>query len=72
MLQPMSGLFRKPLRTGAGTEALMTFLDEEIQIPYLQEDSVLYPLIHRVIGTVRSGALVQAVEKEVGSLESGC
>ncbi|EFC91589.1 histidine ammonia-lyase [Dethiosulfovibrio peptidovorans DSM 11002] len=58
--------FSKPLTPGKGTKAAYDRFREEV--PYIEKDVFLYPLMDQAISVVKSGALVEAVEKAVGEL----
>lgn len=58
--------FSLPLLPGKGTKAAYDRVREEI--PYIEKDVFLYPLMDQAISMVRSGAIVDAVEKEIGEL----
>lgn len=59
--------FRSPLVPGRGTRAAYRRLRKEV--PHLDNDRVLYPDIATIAALVRSGAVVEAVEQEIGALE---
>ncbi|MBQ9422417.1 MAG: histidine ammonia-lyase [Pyramidobacter sp.] len=59
--------FSLPLALGRGTKAAFEAYRE--QIPYLEKDTVLNPFMTKSIALVRSGALVDAVEREIGPLD---
>ncbi len=58
--------FRKPLRPGKGTAPAYELIRQ--YVPHLENDRVLYPDINKIAELVRSGAIVEAVENEVGEL----
>ncbi|MEA3285105.1 MAG: histidine ammonia-lyase [Synergistota bacterium] len=58
--------FSKPLTPGKGAKAAYDRFREEV--PYIEKDVFLYPLMDQAISVVKSGALVEAVEKAVGEL----
>ena len=59
--------FSLPLTLGRGTKAAFEAYRE--QIPYLEKDTFLNPFMTKSIALVRSGALVDAVEREIGPLD---
>ena len=59
--------FSLPLALGRGTKAAFEAYRE--QIPYLEKDTFLNPIMTKSIALVRSGALVDAVEREIGPLD---
>ena len=59
--------FSLPLALGRGTKAAFEAYRE--QIPYLEKDTFLNPFMTKSIALVRSGALVDAVEREIGPLD---
>ena len=59
--------FSQPLALGRGTKAAFEAYRE--QIPYLEKDTFLNPFMTKSIALVRSGALVDAVEREIGPLD---
>lgn len=59
--------FRKPLKPGKGTRVAYEMIRKVV--PHLEDDRVLYPDIAKIDELVKSGALVEAVEKEVGELK---
>ncbi|MCF4152390.1 histidine ammonia-lyase, partial [Dethiosulfovibrio sp. F2B] len=59
--------FSKPLNPGKGTKAAYDRFREEV--PYIEKDVFLYPLIDQAISIVKSGTLVEAVETAVGELD---
>ena len=59
--------FSLPLALGKGTKAAFEAYRE--QIPYLEKDTFLNPFMTKSIALVRSGALVDAVEREIGPLD---
>ncbi len=58
--------FSKPLRPGAGTKAAYDRFRQEV--PYIEKDVFLYPLMDQAISMVRSGSIVEAVEEKIGEL----
>lgn len=58
--------FSKPLIPGAGTKAAYDRFRREV--PYIEDDLFLYPLVSQAVSLVRSGALVKAVEEKIGEL----
>lgn len=58
--------FSRPLGLGRGTEAAWEAF--RTQIPFLEKDRFIHPLMTKSIDFVRSGALIEAVESEIGEL----
>lgn len=58
--------FSKPLTPGEGTKAAYDRFRQDV--PYIEKDLFLYPLMSQAISLVRSGELVKAVEEEIGEL----
>lgn len=58
--------FSKPLTPGAGTKAAYDRFRQDV--PFLEQDTFLYPLMDKAISIVKSGALVDAVEEAIGEL----
>nr|WP_321502485.1 histidine ammonia-lyase [uncultured Dethiosulfovibrio sp.] len=58
--------FSKPLTPGAGTKAAYDRFRQEV--PFLEKDAFLYPLMDQAISIVKSGSLVEAVEEAIGEL----
>jgi histidine ammonia-lyase len=58
--------FRKPLLPGEGTRVAYRKIREVV--PHLEDDRVLYPDIEKIDKLVKTGAIVAAVEAEVGEL----
>ncbi|MEA3558953.1 MAG: aromatic amino acid lyase, partial [Candidatus Thermoplasmatota archaeon] len=58
---------RKPLKPGKGTKAAHDLIREKVS--FMEEDRSLHPDIKAVADLIRSGAILEAVEKEVGELE---
>jgi histidine ammonia-lyase len=58
--------FRKPLRPGRGGRIAYDVIREHVA--FLEKDRVLYPDINRIAELVRSNAIVEAVEAELGEL----
>lgn len=58
---------RRPLQANRGVEAAVACIREVV--PPLEGDRLLYPDIEAVTGLVRSGALLDAVEAEIGPLD---
>lgn len=58
--------FRQPLLPGAGTRIAYRIVRDVV--PHLEDDRVLYPDIEKITRLVRSGAIVSAVESELGEL----
>lgn len=58
--------FSLPLRLGKGTKAAYEAYRDVI--PYVEKDCFIYPLETKSIETVRSGLLIEAVEREIGEL----
>ena len=68
MLLATQGLdFSKPLSPGAGTRAAYEKLREEV--PYLEKDGILYPLIDTIICRMKDRSILEAVEGVTGELE---
>ena len=59
--------FSSPLEPGAGTGAAYRKLREEI--PYLEKDVFLHPMIDRIIKGVEDRSYLKAVEEATGELE---
>lgn len=59
--------FSKPLRPGKGTAAAHDFFRNEV--PYIQEDTFLHPLINAAISKVDEGTILKAAEDAVGELD---
>ncbi len=59
--------FSLPLRLGRGTQAAYAAFRE--QVPFVEKDCFLYPLEKKSIETVCSGALIEAVESAIGTLD---
>ena len=59
--------FSLPLGLGRGTKAAFDAYRE--QVPYLEKDTMLNPLMMRSISLVKSGVLIDAVEREIGPLD---
>ena len=59
--------FSAPLKPGKGSGAAYRRIREEV--PFLEEDVILYPLIDAVLRLVRSGEVVASVEEAVGELD---
>jgi len=57
----------RPLAAGLGTRA--AYQAVRSRVPYLAEDRVLATDIEAMVAVIRSGALVDAVERAVGALE---
>jgi len=55
-----------PLRAGAGTRQAYQVIRKTI--PYLDEDRVLSTDIEAMVGVIRSGAIIEEVEKAVGMI----
>lgn len=58
--------FMQPLDPGKGTKPAYLKIREVVD--HLEDDRVLYPDIEKIAGLVRSGAIVEAVEAEIGEL----
>jgi histidine ammonia-lyase len=58
--------FRRPLRPGRGVEAAHQFLRD--RVPHREHDDDFQEDVARCLDLVQSGALVEAVEAEVGAL----
>lgn len=58
--------FSKPLNPGAGTKAAYDRFRQEV--PFLEKDVFLHPLVEQAISIVKSGVLVEEVEKAIGEL----
>ncbi|MBD3234886.1 MAG: histidine ammonia-lyase [candidate division Zixibacteria bacterium] len=58
--------FRKPLRPGKGTSIAYDLIRQHVE--HLEDDKVLYPDINKIAELIRDGAIVRAVEDEVGDL----
>ena len=68
LLAAAQGLeFSRPLKAGKGTEAIHRALREEV--PYLEADRYLHPLIQNVLGRVCDGTLLRKVEDAIGVLD---
>jgi len=59
--------FSKPLFPGVGTRAAYEKLREEV--PYLEKDGILYPLIDTIINRMKDRSILKAVEEVTGELE---
>jgi len=59
--------FSKPLRGGRGTSAAYDFFRSEV--PYIQEDVFLHPLINRAIEKIEDLSILSATEDAIGELE---
>lgn len=55
---------RGPIRLGAGTRAACDAVRRDV--PFLQEDAPLAPFVEALAGRVRSGELLEAVQKALG------
>lgn len=65
MLCASQGLdFHKPLKPGVGVLRAWEFIRKHV--PHLDEDRVLYPEIENVVGMIKNGEIIEAVEKEIG------
>lgn len=63
MLAAAQGIdFQKPLEPGKGTAVAYKLIRK--MIPHWQEDRVMYPDIEQMADLIRSGAILNAVEKE--------
>jgi len=58
--------FRKPRKPGRGGRIAYELIREHV--PFLERDRVLYPDINRIADLVRSNAIVEAVEAEIGEI----
>ncbi|PIE53901.1 MAG: histidine ammonia-lyase [Dethiosulfovibrio peptidovorans] len=58
--------FSKPLQPGKGTKAAYDRIRQDI--PFLEKDIFLHPLMEQAIQLVRSGEIVRAVEENLGVL----
>ena len=58
--------FRKPLKPGRGSRIAYDIIRQHV--PFLDKDRVLYPDINKIAELVRSCAILDAVEKELGEL----
>ncbi len=58
--------FRKPSRPGKGGRIAYDIIRRHV--PFLEKDRVLYPDINKIADLVRSNAVVDAVENELGEL----
>jgi len=59
--------FSAPLKPGRGSGAAYRRIREEI--PFLEEDVILYPLIDAVLRLLRSGEVVASAEEAIGELD---
>jgi histidine ammonia-lyase len=59
--------FRKPLKPGKGTQAAYDVIRKYVK--HLEEDRPLYNDIIKLADVVRSGEILEAVEKIVGKLK---
>jgi len=59
--------FRKPLTPGKGTSVAYDLIREKVD--FMEEDRSLHPDIKAVSELIKSGAILKAVEEEVGELE---
>ncbi|MDD4077473.1 MAG: histidine ammonia-lyase [Bacilli bacterium] len=59
--------FRAPKKRGAGTEVAYQYLRK--QVPFIKNDEIMHPYIERINQVIKSGELVQFVEKIIGELE---
>ncbi len=59
--------FSAPLKPGRGSGAAYRRIREEV--PFLEEDVILYPLIDAVLGLLRSGEVVASAEEAIGELD---
>ncbi len=57
--------FSRPLEPGTGTGAAYKRLREEI--PYIDNDRYLHPLIETILGRVEDGSYLEAVEETAGN-----
>ena len=58
---------QRPMQPGLGTRQAWRTI--RAQIPYLDQDRIMAPDIERMVALLRSGAIIQAVEKAVGVLK---
>jgi histidine ammonia-lyase len=58
--------FRKPLKPGKGTGIAYEVIRDHVS--FLESDRVLYPDINKIAELVRSGAILDAVESQLGEL----
>lgn len=67
MLAACQGInFREPLKPGLGTGAAFKAFREEI--PFLEKDVYMYPLIQKSLEIVKNGKALKAAEEVVGTL----
>lgn len=59
--------FKKGKKPGKGIQAMYKLIRSIV--PYLKEDAVIYPYVEQVKELVRTGKIVDAVEKAIGKLE---
>lgn len=59
--------FKKNLKPGAGVRAAYELI--RTKVPYIKEDTILYPYVEKIKELIRSGQLVAAVESSIGQLE---
>jgi len=59
--------FSAPLKPGRGSGAAYRRIREEV--PFLEEDVILYPLIDAVLRLLRSGEVVASAEEAIGELD---
>ncbi|MBQ9881086.1 MAG: histidine ammonia-lyase [Synergistes sp.] len=68
MLNAAQGMdFRAPLRPGAGTQA--AFTEYRKYVPFYEKDQLMYPLMHKSLEIIESGAIIEAAEAAVGTLK---
>lgn len=58
--------FSKPLKPGDGTEAVFRKIRENI--PFVEQDEYLHPLINTAITLVKNSEIISSVENAIGSL----
>jgi histidine ammonia-lyase len=59
--------FKKGLKPGKGVLSAYELI--RTQVPYIKEDTILYPYVEKIKGLIKSGELLEAVEKSIGKLE---
>jgi histidine ammonia-lyase len=59
--------FRKPKKPGRGTNVAHEVIRQHV--PHLEEDRVLYPDINKIADLISEGAILEAVENEVGEIK---
>ncbi|MCK5674539.1 MAG: aromatic amino acid lyase, partial [Spirochaetales bacterium] len=67
MLAAAQGIdFQKKLKPGTGTNA--AWKEVRKHIPHLGEDRVMYPDMEKMLGLIKEGVILKAVEDAVGGI----